>query len=132
MGSLTRLSACLAVALAALVPVVGRAQTANIGNFVWMDSNRNGIQDGGEAGISGVTVQLWNGAMDSLIAFTSTNASGNYILMGPTATALRVRAILPSASLRFSPKDMGGSDLTDSDVNNTTVPIGFTDAFTLA
>ncbi len=132
MRCLARISACIAIACAALMPAIGFAQTANIGNFVWMDSNRNGIQDAGEVGIDGVTVQLWNGAMTSLIAATTTNASGNYTLVGPTATALRVRAILPSSTLRFSPKDQGGNDQADSDINDTAAPVGFTDAFTLA
>jgi len=26
-------------------------QTAAIGDFVWLDANMNGIQDGGEAGV---------------------------------------------------------------------------------
>jgi len=32
--------------------------TAGIGNFVWEDSNGNGVQDAGEPGISGATVKL--------------------------------------------------------------------------
>lgn len=110
----------------------GAAQTATIGNFVWMDANRNGVQDAGEPGIAGVTVQLWNGAMNDLLATTTTNANGNYSLSGPTATALRIRALLPNAELRFSPKDQGSNDLVDSDVNDSGPQLGFTDSFTLA
>jgi hypothetical protein len=124
--------AWIAIACAAMMPVVTHAQTANIGNFVWSDSNRNGIQDAGEPGLADVTVQLWNGAMTSLLASTTTNANGNYTLVGPTSTALRVRALLPSASLRYSPKDRGANDLVDSDINDAVAPVGFTDAFTLA
>ena len=29
-----------------------------IGNFAWKDSNANGLQDGGEVGIQGVTLTL--------------------------------------------------------------------------
>jgi hypothetical protein len=131
MGWPARATAAILFALAVLVPAVGFAQTANIGNFVWMDSNRNGLQDAGEPGLPDVTVQLWNGAMNSLIASATTNAGGNYTLVGPTGVALRVRAILPDATLRFSPKDQGANDLVDSDVNDTVAPVGFTDAFTL-
>lgn len=132
MGCLARMPAWIAIACAAMMPVVTHAQTANIGNFVWSDSNRNGIQDAGEPGLADVTVQLWNGAMTSLLASTTTNANGNYTLVGPTSTALRVRALLPSASLRYSPKDRGANDLVDSDINDAVAPVGFTDAFTLA
>lgn len=113
-------------------PGEGAAQTATIGNFVWMDANRNGVQDAGESGIAGVSVQLWNGAMTSLLASTTTNANGNYSVAGPTATALRIRALLPGGGLVFSPKDRGGNDLTDSDVNDSGPELGFTDSFTLA
>lgn len=126
-----RLFVRLPVACAVAAPGICVAQDASIGNYVWMDANRNGIQDAGESGIPGVTVQLWNGAMNSLIASATTDGNGTYTLVGPTGTALRVRAILPGGNLRFAPKDQGGNDLVDSDVNEVT-PLGFTDAFTLA
>jgi len=49
-----------------------------IGNRVWLDVNRNGIQDPGERPLAGVTVRLYdqNGA---LIATTTTNANGEYL-----------------------------------------------------
>ena len=34
-----------------------------IGDFVWRDNNDNGLQDSGEPGINGVTVQLYKGAI---------------------------------------------------------------------
>lgn len=123
---------CLASILLLAMSSAASGQMANIGNFVWMDSNRNGVQNVGEPGIAGVTVQLWNGAMNQLLAQTTTNANGNYTLVGPTSTSLRVRAVLPNADLRFSPKDAGGNDLLDSDVNDSAPALGFTDAFTLA
>jgi len=33
-------------------------QAATVGDFVWEDANKNGIQDGGESGVSGVTIRL--------------------------------------------------------------------------
>jgi len=41
--------------LTSTVPIVGR-----IGNFVWNDTNGNGIRDSGEPGVNGVTVNLRN------------------------------------------------------------------------
>ncbi|WP_157603413.1 SdrD B-like domain-containing protein [Spirosoma telluris] len=49
-----------------------------IGNRVWKDTNKNGIQDAGEPSLSGVTVELRD-ANGTLIATAATAANGNYI-----------------------------------------------------
>ncbi|MDZ4199328.1 MAG: SdrD B-like domain-containing protein, partial [Kiritimatiellia bacterium] len=54
---------------------------ASIGDFVWNDVNRNGIQDPGETGVSGVTVTLFNAVGDP-IATTTTTANGKYLFTG--------------------------------------------------
>lgn len=128
----TRTLQWLCLASLAAWPLAASAQVANIGNFVWMDSNRNGVQDSGEAGIADVTVQLWNGDRNQLLDSTLTNASGSYALQGPTGTAIRVRAVLPNSQLRFSPKDAGGDDTRDSDIFPSGSELGFTASFTLA
>ncbi len=48
-----------------------------IGNYVWCDEDRDGIQDPNEPVLPGVTVQLYQGA--AVVASTVTNASGNYL-----------------------------------------------------
>ncbi len=40
----------------------GYRGTGSVGDRVWNDTNGNGVQDAGETGINGVTVQLLNGA----------------------------------------------------------------------
>ena len=59
-----------------------------IGDTVWNDLDRDGIQDAGEPGIQGVTVQLYkdtngngifNPAVDQLTATTTTDSDGNYM-----------------------------------------------------
>lgn len=47
-----------------------------IGDFVWNDTNRNGIQDAGEAGIANVSVLLRRPADDRVWARTVTDAIG--------------------------------------------------------
>ena len=47
-----------------------------IGNRVWNDTDRDGVQDPGEATLSGVTVQLVKSG--SVIATAVTNSTGNY------------------------------------------------------
>lgn len=56
-----------------------------IGNRVWTDSNGNGLQDAGEAGINNVTVELWRGNV--LVGRTTTNASGEYYFTIRESTA---------------------------------------------
>ena len=53
-----------------------------IGNRVWFDADRDGIQDAGEPGIPGVTVTLSPGTADS--AQVTTDADGEYYFTGLT------------------------------------------------
>ena len=53
--------------------------TGSIGNVVWCDTDKDGKQDSGENGISGVTVKLMNSAGTSVLATTTTNSSGAYL-----------------------------------------------------
>jgi hypothetical protein len=104
----------------------------NLGNFVWNDLDDDGIQDPGEAGIPGVTVQLWNAAKTQLFDDAVTNASGNYTVVAPLPGDYRIRVILPSAADDFSPKNQGGDNTDDSDVNPNGVHAGFTDVISIA
>ena len=64
--------------------------TASIGDFVWNDLNSNGVQDGGEPGIDGVTLDLYhdvdgNDAInvgDVLLGSTTTAGGGAYDFTG--------------------------------------------------
>lgn len=49
-----------------------------IGNLVWLDTDGDGVQDPGEAGIAGVTVELLD-AGGASIAIATTDTNGNYI-----------------------------------------------------
>jgi hypothetical protein len=49
-----------------------------IGNRVWIDTNRNGIQDPEETPVSGVTVRLYDTAGTTLLGTAVTNAQGQY------------------------------------------------------
>jgi hypothetical protein len=102
----------------------------NVGNFVWDDLDRDGVQDAGEPGLANVTVQLWNGAKNQFFGSTTTNTNGNYTLVAPTPGDYRVRVLLPNALDEFSPKDIGANDLVDSDINSSGTDRGFTDIYT--
>ena len=103
--------------------------TGALGDFVWNDSNGNGVKDIGEPGVSGVTVELLAGCSgNTVIASRTTNANGGYIFSGLAAGQYRVRFTLPSGFSGFSPKDAILDDNYDSDAN----PDGVTDCITLA
>ena len=53
------------------------APRIEIGNLVWEDLNGNGLQDGGESGISGITMNLYNADCE-LIGTTTTSTNGTY------------------------------------------------------
>ncbi len=65
----------------------GYTKLGAIGDFVWYDTDRDGIEDVGEPGIPNVTVALYrdtdgNGVLsagDTLVATTVTDADGGYI-----------------------------------------------------
>jgi hypothetical protein len=42
-----------------LQPIITMVHPASLGDYVWEDRNANGIQDDGETGINGATVNLW-------------------------------------------------------------------------
>lgn len=115
-------------------PTATRTPTPiNIGNLVWDDLDGDGRQDAGEPGLAGITVQLWNSGMTSLIAQTTTNGSGIYTVVAPVPGNYRVRVILPAFGDQFSVKDNASAgDQLDSDINPTGTSIGFTDVFNIA
>lgn len=110
---------------------------AQIGDKVWLDSNKDGIQDTGEPGIAGVTVMLYKNGNDGqagsgddkLVAATITDAYGNYLFDNLTSTQQNDQVAIDSTSynLRFmllpnyqftitnSPGDNGTN--TNSDAN---------------
>jgi serine-aspartate repeat-containing protein C/D/E len=93
-------------------------QKASLGDFVWEDKNANGIQEAGEAGIAGVTVQLKNSG-GTVIQTTSTDANGKY-LFDVTPGTYSVGVVAPNGFV-VSPKDQGGNDAVDSDIDPTTL-----------
>jgi len=94
----------------------------SIGNRVWEDTDRDGVQDGTEVGVAGVTVGLYNSS-NQLIASVVTDAYGNYLFSGlPVSTTginYQVRFSLP-AQYVFSGQSLGGNTTLDSDPSVTT------------
>jgi hypothetical protein len=93
-------------------------RSAAIGDKVWLDSNANGVQDAGEAGIAGVTVKLLDSA-GGVVSTSTTDASGNYLFSNLTPGDYAVQVVLPTGYFASS-KDQGGNDALDSDIDPTT------------
>ncbi|MGA1796971.1 MAG: SdrD B-like domain-containing protein [bacterium] len=94
-------------------------QPAAIGDFVWEDTDADGIQDTGEPGISGVTVNLYDYSTDALRATTTTDPNGSYRFDNLTPGDYYVEFVAPGG-LIFSPQDRGTDDAVDSDADTTT------------
>jgi len=94
---------------------------AKLGDYVWNDLNKDGLQDINETGISGITVNLYACSGTSPVATTSTDASGKYLFSSLNPEDYKVQFVLPSG-YAFSPKDQGFIDASDSDVD----PSGYT------
>ena len=102
-----------------------------IGNFVWLDCNKNGVLDAGENGLAGVGVNLIgtddNGVTVSLI--TKTDANGNYNFANIKSGKYFVIFSAPvgSRGLKFSPKTI--SNIAKTNKADST---GKTAVFTLS
>ncbi|SNR67067.1 SdrD B-like domain-containing protein [Paracoccus sediminis] len=99
--------------------------TASIGNFVFLDADKDGIQDGGEAGVANVTVTLY--LAGAAIAVTTTNAAGEYLFTGLKAGTYTV-GFTEQAGFDFTAAN-AGNDAADSDADAVT---GLTGPITLA
>ncbi|MBE2206912.1 MAG: hypothetical protein IAE84_04970, partial [Saprospiraceae bacterium] len=100
-----------------------------IGNRVWTDTDNDGVQDPGEAGIGGIEVQLWKETTPgnfTQVATVTTDGNGNYYFSsasGASTTGItydpdlqpdmnyQLRFPLTSGALNLSSKlNMGGAD----------------------
>ena len=93
---------------------------ASIGDRVWYDNNRNGIQDAGEEGVANVEVQLRTPDLQ-LIDTVRTDANGYYTFDNLTPGDYRIainEATLPN-DFAFTVANQGTNDGVDSDVINS-------------
>ena len=87
-----------------------------IGDYVWEDKNFNGIQDGGETGIGGVTVKLYS-ANGTFLRSTTTDGAGKYGF-DVEAGSYKVEVIKPNGYF-VTKQDQGSNDGKDSDINSS-------------
>lgn len=97
---------------------------ASVGNFVWLDANRNGLQDPGEAGLNGVAIALLDNDGNTIHTtqskyHPSTGQNGFYrfefIEPGDYKLSIRVPVLM-----QLSPKNSGDPGVdSDADVDNS-------------
>lgn len=101
---------------------------ASLGDYVWGDLNRDGIQDEDEPGIPGVLVELYACGGTTPLANTQTDDDGYYLFAGLDAGSYFVKFHLPAGYL-FTLQNQGTDDELDSDADWAT---GETHCVTLA
>ncbi len=95
-------------------------ELCSVGDFVWFDLNKNGIQDPLELGKNAVPVTLFNAA-SNVVGTTQTDTNGFYQFTGlaPGWYYLQFQPVT-SATVKITAKDQGGDDLKDSDADPVT------------
>ena len=93
-----------------------------IGDRVWDDADEDGIQDSGESGIAGVTVNLLTNTGSPYLndlgsaTTTTTDAQGYYLFDELPEGEYIVEFVLPNDKL-FTSQDVGSDNTIDSDAN---------------
>ncbi len=100
--------------------------TAELGDFVWFDADRNGKQDNGEAGLKGVKVELYSS--DTLVKSTTTDANGTYLFSTLEAGEYSLKFFAKNGWSITSKNAEGVSASLNSDADKST---GKTEALTL-
>ena len=120
---------------------IGACEAASLGDFVWVDVNKNGIQDDGPTGFNGIYVRLFSPGTDGVpgtpddvplsSAVTSDGpggAPGWYTFPGLAPGSYLV-CFTPPPTFQVTGLHLGGSTAADSDANPAT---GCTQVVTLA
>lgn len=100
-------------------------EASKIGDRVWYDSNKNGIQDQGENGVGDVDVKLYRVGENNLVAQTKTATTGIYLFDNVIPGEYYIKFTAPAAYTIT--KAHKGTDTTDSNTDAN----GRTDDFTV-
>jgi gliding motility-associated-like protein/uncharacterized repeat protein (TIGR01451 family) len=104
-----------------LTVYAGLYTPAKLGDLVWMDDSRNGLQGAGEAGVPNVAVRLTGttGNGTAVALTTTTNANGLYLFEGLRPGQYQVSFVKP-LGLEFTTQGNNPTATDDSNVNTQT------------
>lgn len=97
------------------------AKTYAIGDFVWIDADKDGVQDAGEKPLSGVKVELLDRG-GKLVSTTTTDKNGRYVFDNLPAGTYQVWFTLTDQQKKkyeLTGRDSGANDALDSDANRS-------------
>jgi large repetitive protein len=105
---------------------------ASVGDYVWIDANKNGLQDATEKGVPGVIVKLKD-AIGDVVGEAVTDGNGKYLFANviPANGYSITFSNLPTA-YKFTQSTGTLLDSTNSDADTSAANLGVTPAFNLA
>ncbi|MBK8819668.1 MAG: cadherin-like domain-containing protein [Saprospiraceae bacterium] len=101
--------------------------TGRIGNYIWLDSNGDGIQNSSENGMGNCEVRLYNDS-GIMVSSMNTDGTGYYMFDNIEAGSYYTRVMTP-ANYVYSPPHVGDTNL-DSDITGV-LGQGTTNFFTV-
>ncbi|KAA3639406.1 MAG: hypothetical protein DWQ02_03775, partial [Bacteroidetes bacterium] len=96
------------------IEVIGNVPPIELGNQVWLDLDRDGIQDGFEPPLPGVDIQLLTEDMSTILATSTTDANGgfyfNHTNVSDPAGPANVLGPIPNTNykIRIAPAQFAG------------------------
>uniref|UniRef100_UPI0035939E50 SdrD B-like domain-containing protein n=1 Tax=Persicitalea sp. TaxID=3100273 RepID=UPI0035939E50 len=111
-----------------IVVTIGQCVLGSIGDYVFKDKNNDGLQDGGDAPVQGVKLNLYAAANGTktgpILASDTTDAAGKYLFDSLSAGNYIVeidQTTLPDTCQISAKKDVNANanDMTDSDFDPT-------------
>jgi hypothetical protein len=96
-----------------------------VGDTIWRDDNRSGVQDLGESPASRISIQLLN-VDGEVVASTVSSSAGRYVFDNLQAGTYSVRFAGVPEDFRLTPAGAGGLRATDSDPDYSGVTPPFT------
>jgi protocatechuate 3,4-dioxygenase beta subunit len=97
----------------------GAGARGALGDRVWNDLNRDGLQTPGEVGVAGIKVTLLDNT-GAVVATTYTDENGNYLFPNLTPGSYTVKFENLPAGFTFTSSKTGMDNALDSDVNRAT------------
>lgn len=108
------------------------APVVSVGNFVWFDTDRDGVHDADEQGISGVTVTLTKAdgtpvtdIFGNPVATTTTDANGNYSFDNLPVGTYKVTVTTPSELVATTDTERSSISLSVDGASDLTLDFGF-------